>query len=449
MTNLKKLSPRVGTVAMAFPGYYLGEEMAPGKYAEFLAHLEGLDLQTVPVDQIVLDRSDARQAGGELARADVDCLVVMLATFVPDHYLVDLLEACDLPVFLWAVEREIDCLSLVGGMLINPTLYELGKDYQLHGADIGDPSTTEEMMVFARAAMLKRTLQRMRIGYMGGHPDIMLSMTADEYGLKKTLGVSVIPLRDNLYKERQRAVSEDTAQADWTAVKESVGQVQAADADGVDASKGFLAMKALANEMQLDALSLNCWPHLKARICLPISRLNDEGIGSGCEGDLHSTILMQALCALSGRAAINGDFLRMYEKGQDNDLLFSHCGAGPMSMARTPADIILQESIETHDGLGIFFPADQPGTVTALNLMGSRAGYRLSAMVGVVQPTDLTYEGTPMRLRFEIPVRTILQAAVGAGAGHHWSLAYGDYVQEFALLCKWLGIEFHLLSKDE
>jgi L-fucose isomerase-like protein len=207
-------------------------------------------------------------------------------------------------------------------------------------------------------------------------------------------------------------------------------------------------MKALASEMQLDALSLNCWPHLKARICLPISRLNDEGIGSGCEGDLHSTILMQALYSLSGRAAINGDFLRMYEEGQDNDVLFSHCGAGPMSMARSSSDIILQESIETHDGLGIFFPADQPGTVTALNLMGSRAGYRLSAMVGVVQPTDLTYEGTPMRLRFEIPVRTILQSAVDAGAGHHWSLAYGDFAREFALLCRWLGIEFHLLSQD-
>ena len=32
--------------------------------------------------------------------------------------------------------------------------------------------------------------------------------------------------------------------------------------------------------------------------------------------------------------------------------------------------------------------ADQPGTVTALNLMGSRAGYRLCALTGEVQPTD-------------------------------------------------------------
>ncbi|MCL5998467.1 MAG: hypothetical protein M1546_20795 [Chloroflexi bacterium] len=436
--------PRVGHVTLAFPGYYLGEEKAPAKHAEMLAYLQRLGLDVVPATDIVLDRASATRAGRELAAANVDCICANLATFVPDHYLVDLLAACDVPVFLWAIEREIDCLSLVGGMLINPTLYELGKRYQLYGADIGDTETGEKLMIFARACMARRSLAEMRVGYMGGNPDIMFSMAADEYGLKKTFGVSVIPLRDADYLARQAAVRQERAEADWAAIKVSVGKVQASDRDGIAASAGFIGVQSLARELGLDAISMNCWPHQKAKICLPIARLNDEGVGAGCEGDLHSTILMRLLYVMSGRAPINGDFLRMYLDA--NTIMFSHCGAGSFSMARNSSEIVLMESIETHDGLAVFFPADQPGTVTALNLMGSRAGYRLAAMVGEVAPTDMSYMGTPMRLRFSKPVKDILQGAVQCGAGHHWSLGYGDFSRELGLLCDWLGVQYRLLS---
>jgi hypothetical protein len=115
-------------------------------------------------------------------------------------------------------------------------------------------------------------------------------------------------------------------------------------------------------------------------------------------------------------------------------------------MARSQKDIILHESIETRDGIGVFFPADKPGSVTAVNLMGSRARYRLSALLGEVAEADQSYEGNPMNICFKSPVKDILQRAVECGAGHHWSIAYGDYVKEFELLAKFLNIEFHLLS---
>ena len=79
---------------------------------------------------------------------------------------------------------------------------------------------------------------------------------------------------------------------------------------------------------------------------------------------------MRLLYLLAGRAAGNGDLLRLYEAA--NEILFSHCGAGAFSLARSPREIALHASIETHDGLAVFYPADQPGTVTALNLVGAR-----------------------------------------------------------------------------
>lgn len=128
---------------------------------------------------------------------------------------------------------------------------------------------------------------------------------------------------------------------------------------------------------------------LRKRAASPYDRLMPRFLNfSKCAFTEHTKSL--------GRSGINGDFLRMFP--EKNQILFSHCGAGPFSMARSLRDIALQESIETHNGLAVFFPADQPGTVTAVNLMGSRAGYRLAVMVGQVEETDMLYEGTPMRV---------------------------------------------------
>ncbi|HEB31041.1 MAG TPA: hypothetical protein ENI15_09225 [Spirochaetes bacterium] len=436
--------PYTGIVAMAFPGYYLGEEKALAKYSEMLSYIQELDLKVIKVDQVVTDTFGAKDAGRFFAEKKVDFIFVVLTTFVPDHFIAELVDTGDIPVFLWAVEREMDCISLVGAMLINPTLYELEKHYQLHAGDIGDSDVLGSLMVFARAAMMKRVLRNMRAGYMGENPDIMFSMAADEYGLKKKLGVTVVPIRDFEYTKRVEQISDKDARNDWNNVKGEVGEVRVSEKDGIEASKTFLSMVDLTKELRLNALSINCWSHLKSKICLPIARFNDHGIGAGCEGDIHSTIVMRLFYVLNGRSAINGDFMRLYP--DENRILFSHCGAGSFSMAKTRDDITLHESIETHDGIGVFFPVSQTGIITAVNLIGSRSEYRLSVLVGEAVETDMVYEGNPMLIGFERPVKEILQSAVRNGAGHHWSIAYGDYSAELELLGKFLGIDCRILS---
>jgi L-fucose isomerase-like protein len=444
MNERQDYIPRVGVVALAFPGYFLGEEKAQAKYEEMLSQLEKKELEIFSVDAVAMDTAAARTAGDEFDEKGVDVILAVLTTFVPDHFIVELLEGCDVPIYLWAIEREMDCISLVGAMLVNPTLFELHKTYQLSAGEVGDGEIMDRLVKFARSVMMCRILRGMRVGYMGKNPDIMLSLMADEYGLKRTLGVSVVTLRDFEYTRRMSMISEEEALSDWIEIKKMVGQVEVSDEDGIDSSRAYLSMYNLAKEMSLDALSLNCWPFLKSKICLTVSRFNDLGIGAGCEGDLHSTILMRLLYVLSGRAAINGDFMRMYPG--DNHIMFSHCGAGSFSFAGSKEEITLHESVETHDGVGVFFPVREAGPVTVLNLIGSRAGYRLSVMVGRAVETEMDYEGNPMRVRFDRPVQDILQSAVACGSGHHWSIAYGDFSLEFEILCQLLGIEYCMLS---
>ncbi len=433
-------SPRMGVVALAYPGYQLGEEMCAPKYHEMLAVLAQEPFDIVPTTTLVTDEATARQAGEELATQDVDCLVVVITTFVPDYFIVELLQACDVPIFLWVVEREIGCLSLVCGPLITATLYNLDKRYMLVSTDIDDAESMAQLHVFARAALAMHLLRTLRVGYVGGHCPIMFSMAVDEYVLAQQLGVTVVPLPiEQLYALAEN-VSEHDAVAYWQDTCRCVGHVQVQEADGLASARYMLAALRLAKERNLGALSINCFPHLKSKVCLAVARLNDDGIAAACEGDLHSTILMALLQRWSGRPAFNGDLLRQYP--EDNSILFSHCGGGALSLAAHPCDICLHASIETLDGLAIQYATRLHGPVTLINLMYGRQGLRLAALRGTGIETDLSYEGTPLRVRFTENVKTIVQRVAQCGAGHHWNGGAGNYTAELRLLCDWLHIAY-------
>lgn len=64
------------------------------------------------------------------------------------------------------------------------------------------------------------------------------------------------------------------------------------------AFKFYLALKDIVKERKLNYVSVRCFDiiaPLKTTGCIALSRLNDEGIIAGCEGDLPSTLSMAVL----------------------------------------------------------------------------------------------------------------------------------------------------------
>jgi L-fucose isomerase-like protein len=352
----------------------------------------------------------------------------------------------------------MQCISVVCGPLITATLFNLGKRYEIVGEDIPagrledralpgaatkSISALQQVLSFARAAMLARRLRTARVGYCGGKCPIMMSMAVDEYALKRQLGTTIVTLPIEEFYDAAKAVPDEEASAAWAGIRAAVGEVTALEADGVQSSRYYLAARRLVERHGLDALSLNCFPHLKSKICLGVARLNDAGIAAGCEGDLHSTILMHALGGLTERPAFNGDWLRLYP--ESNEVLFSHCGAGAFGLAGRAKEVCLRCSIETKDGLAVCYATRMNGPVTLANLMVGPDGLRLACLVGEARDTDLQYEGTPLKVRFRESPDTLLKRIARCGAGHHWNGAEGDWSRELALLCEWTGVKFNSL----
>lgn len=437
--------PKAGVIGIAFPGCNLGEEMCADKTREMLEVLkEKNEIEVVYAKDTALTEEEVSAAADQLQEQNVDVIVTLLCTFVPDYYIVKLLEHCDKPVFLWAVEREMKCISLVGACLVTGTLYNLDKKYELCACDIYDKEAMEKLLVFARAAMLKRICSRAAVGVSGGKNNIMMSMQWDEYAIRRAFGINLknIPIEE-LYRISEELSDEEIRQ-EWKAVQKECGRVEVRDEDGLLAVRLYMAAKKIIERENLSGYSINCFPALKSKICLAVARLNDELLAAGCEGDLNSTILMLLLEQLSGKAAFNGDFLRLYR--EDNSILFSHCGAGAFSLAEKREEVRLNASIETCDGCAVCYPTYARGDYTLINLMTGKDGLRMAVMSGEAVETDLAYEGTPLRVRFDKNIDEILHNCCKYGSGHHWSGAQGDYTKELELFCRWSRIEFHMMS---
>ena len=439
--NNKIDKPRVGLVGLAYPGYNLGEDMCGMKLEEMRHILLKKPVELITPENLVLDITEARKAGAELHNANIDCICAVITTFIPDHFIVELLHQCDVPVFLWAVDRETDCLSLVCCPLITSTLFELNKNYQLTYSDIGNEEALETFLAFCRAAYLRRVLKTMRVGYAGSKNAVMFSMTADDYTLKKVWGVTVETIPMEEFYDIADSIPEKDATDYWEKIKQSVSQCNVSDADGLLSSRNYLAALRLVENHNFDALSINCFPHLKAKICLAVSCLNNTGISAGCEGDLYSTVLMHLLRSLTGQSAFNGDFMEMYP--ESNEVMFSHCGAGAFCLAESPDYIRLQPSIETNNGLAIIYPTKPFKNITLLNMQGAHDTLRVAAMYGAGIKIELQYKGNPLYIRFETPVNDILDRIAMNGAGHHWNGAPGNFMREFMTLCDWTGVTFN------
>ena len=100
------------------------------------------------------------------------------------------------------------CISLVGGLLVTATLYNLDKRYRLVGADIGDAAAMRQLRVFA-ARRCRTAAEDVSVGYCGGRCPMMFSMSVDEYALKHHLGLDVVslPIEEFYHTTRQSATT--------------------------------------------------------------------------------------------------------------------------------------------------------------------------------------------------------------------------------------------------
>jgi L-arabinose isomerase len=93
-----------------------------------------------------------------------------------------------------------------------------------------------------------------------------------------------------------------------------------------------------------------------------------------------------------------------------------------------------------HNGVSVRFAA-RPGPVTFVNLVGRRDNYRMCAFEGQAIPTEMVFEGNPLKFKLKTPFRRIWKDVAGLGFGHHWMTCYAHVAPVLDEFCRISGLQ--------
>ena len=413
--------PRIGLIVTYAP-LEVGCEEAPALMARAQEALEALPLTVIPAPTPVFDIPSMLEAAQALAAADLDAVIWLAATWAHDSLALDFLRTCPAPLLAWGVPG-IETGSLCGSQQLLSVLAELDRPRAfVHGAT-DDPAAHREILAFARASAAARRLAKARLGMLGHRTVGMTEVTFHEYDLMEQFGALVHFKGSDFLLAAMDRTDPAEAQAIWQCIKDRCGACRAADDQGINAARCYLAIRRWLDDDRLAGIAIGCYPDLMGLVCLGCGLLAEDGFVTSCEGDMNSLVLTGAMHLFSGRPTHNTDLL--FADPAHNTATLSHCGSSALSLAHDQHDIALHPVRLMDHGVVALYPG-APGPVTLANLCGRKGTYRLAYFTGQAVPTGMDFPGIPVKVKLDIPLDDFMRKTADFSAGHHWMIACGD-----------------------
>ncbi|MFC2106018.1 hypothetical protein ACFLS0_04640 [Candidatus Bipolaricaulota bacterium] len=273
-------------------------------------------------------------------------------------------------------------------------------------------SIVPELQLELVLATAWKGLRFSRIGLIGEPSEWLIASDVDSAFLKGRLAVDLISvdikeLMDNI---RSATVSRKELATFTREAEDIIGP----NPDDIrEALTVYRGLRALVDEHRLAACSVRCFDlvtDMHTTGCYALSRLNDEGIPAGCEGDLQSLFSLYIASLLSGQVAFMGNIAEVDSENQVVGL--AHCMC-PLSMA-------MHYTVYTHfeSDLGIGISGTFPeGDYTMFRLGGERLDH-LFVREGRLENSEFRNDlcRTQLRIRMSEPVDELLHSPLG---NHH------------------------------
>lgn len=249
--------------------------------------------------------------------------------------------------------------SLSASMEMMTYLENVGKTSKLiHG---NKEEVTKKLDHILRAVNVKKELNGLRLGLFGKPSDWLISVDVDLDLLKEKFGVKVIDISmDELLEEiNKKSYIENASTTTLKNMDFDKNEVEGA-------LEIYGAFSRLVEKYELDGFSVRCFDlltNVRNSGCLGLALLNQEGIYSGCEGDLPSLISMAILGKISNKPVFQCNPSRV--DNEKDDIVFAHC--------TLPLNLPENYKLDTHfeSGMGVAIAGDIPsGAATIFKTTG-------------------------------------------------------------------------------
>ncbi len=397
------------------------------------------DLERVPnVDyaiwpELVIEIDDAQMAARFLSEKHINGLVCISGTFHLGHLLLEIHKALPVPVLLWGLPElpydggKIRLNSVCGVNLNASNLYKAGvRNYHA----IVSHSIDEDWI---DAIRVHTALSSAHIGIAGFRAHGFFNLGVRDLEAYSRFGVLI----DHF--ELLDVYDHPVSESDVARLEGLIAQTF--DTGGITIEQlkktALLAarIEAFVKQEKLTALAIRCWPEFAARYgispCAAMSLLQSEGHILACEGDVEGALSMIAHKSLGAETPYLFDFSQV-DFDEDSALLW-HCGVAPCNLW----DGKCVRTLDTYFAGGKGVTADfvlKSGDISILRFDNCGDSQRIFLQRAHGIPMDKKLRGTYVKVKFDSPVKEVLEKVVYHGIAHHASMAYGDFIRPLEIL---------------
>jgi len=259
----------------------------------------------------------------------------------------------------------------------------------------------------------KQLLSGTRIGLIGEPSDWLVASSPESEIVYKTWGAEIIKIDlPEVEQLIETIIQKDIAEIKLEFVSKATSVIEPSGMEIEDNIRVYLALKKLIEKYKLDALTIRCFDlvlDLRTTGCFALSRLNDEGIIAGCEGDMNSTIGMIWALKKFGRLSWMANPSQINVK--ENTIILAHC--------TVPCSVVSEYRIRSHfeSGLGVGIQGEFPlQQVTLLRIGGKNLGQIWQVEGEIIQTgnaEDLCRTQIKVKLDNEYSVQDLLTNPLG------------------------------------
>ena len=284
----------------------------------------------------------------------------------------------------------------------------------------GSPQTIAgELTRELRIAAAWESFRFSRVGLIGEPSEWLVASDVDRAFLKGSLGIELIKIEIDELIERIAAVR--PARKDVSRFVKGAQEVNEASKDELRGSVAiYSALRSLIDEQRLAACTVRCFD-LVTRIqntgCYALSRLNDEQIPAGCEGDLQALFSLYIGFLLTGKAAFMANISEI--DTAERNLIIAHCSC-PLSLS---AGYAIRSHFESGLGVGIAAEVSE-GPCTLFRLGGERLDH-LFIRQGTIK--NASHRDDLCRTQVTIAVEDAIDPLLTAPLGNHHILLPGHH----------------------
>lgn len=329
--------------------------------------IDFVDITDINEEGLLYNDADMLKIAAKFKAEKVDGLFLPHCNFGTEYECARLAKELGVPVLLWG---PLDERPEPDGTRLRDTqcgLFATGKVLRRFGVPftymtncrLEDPVFERGLRDFCAVCNVVRTFRHIRILQISTRPFDFWSTMCNEGELLEKFNIQLAPIpMGELVDEVRKNLGGVTETQEVIAYCRANMNISIKDDELEKVAAMKVAMKHLAEKYGCSAIAIQCWNQLQTELgimpCAANALLNEEGIPTVCETDIHGAITA-LLVEAAGMGQVRSFFADWTIRHPDckNGELLQHCGPWPISVAGEKPTITYPLAF------------DHPGSITA------------------------------------------------------------------------------------